>query len=69
MVEQVNKIPQVATGPQQTVASPCVSICALDEDDICRGCYRSLTEITGWMAMDDNQRREVLARAKIREQS
>jgi predicted Fe-S protein YdhL (DUF1289 family) len=29
-------------------ASPCVSICTLDDDDVCVGCHRSLNEITYW---------------------
>lgn len=42
------------------VASPCVSICALDDDDICSGCQRTAREITAWHAMDDDQRRAVI---------
>jgi predicted Fe-S protein YdhL (DUF1289 family) len=29
-------------------ASPCVQLCALDPTGICRGCGRSLDEITRW---------------------
>ncbi len=29
-------------------ASPCISICALDEQGYCLGCYRTLSEIAGW---------------------
>lgn len=31
-----------------TPASPCVSNCCLNKEDICLGCFRSLSEITGW---------------------
>ncbi|AIR87923.1 DUF1289 domain-containing protein [Pseudomonas cremoricolorata] len=48
---------EVAARP---VASPCVSICALDEQDICTGCQRSVEEISRWSRMSDQQRREVL---------
>jgi predicted Fe-S protein YdhL (DUF1289 family) len=48
------------------VPSPCVSICALNDDDICVGCYRSAREITEWMLMDDSERREVLRNANER---
>lgn len=44
------------------VKSPCVSICALDDDDICIGCQRSASEITSWGKLDNQQRRAVLAR-------
>jgi predicted Fe-S protein YdhL (DUF1289 family) len=45
---------------ERRVPSPCVSICALDNDDICLGCQRTVAEITGWNAMDNEQRRAVL---------
>lgn len=28
--------------------SPCVRNCCLDENDICLGCYRSLSETLNW---------------------
>ncbi|BAP43753.1 DUF1289 domain-containing protein [Pseudomonas sp. 21LCFQ02] len=45
---------------EKPVRSPCVSICALDDNDICTGCQRSVQEITGWSRMSNHQRREVL---------
>jgi predicted Fe-S protein YdhL (DUF1289 family) len=31
------------------VASPCLRICVVDETrDVCRGCYRTLDEISKW---------------------
>jgi len=42
------------------VASPCVSLCCLDEEDVCMGCFRHIDEITGWHGMNDDQRRELL---------
>ncbi|MET0126942.1 MAG: DUF1289 domain-containing protein [Pseudomonas caspiana] len=45
---------------ERRVASPCVSICALDDDDVCLGCQRTVKEITDWHAMDNDQRRAVL---------
>lgn len=49
------------TAPERPVASPCVSICALDEQDICTGCQRTVEEITRWSRMDNNERCAVLA--------
>ncbi|OPA85146.1 DUF1289 domain-containing protein [Pseudomonas fluorescens] len=46
--------------PERPVASPCVSICALDDDDLCIGCQRSAAEITRWGRMDNAERRQVL---------
>ncbi|MGA9856170.1 MAG: DUF1289 domain-containing protein [Gammaproteobacteria bacterium] len=42
------------------VASPCVSICCLDEDDICIGCGRTLDEIRRWSDMPVQEKRETL---------
>ncbi|MCO7513480.1 DUF1289 domain-containing protein [Pseudomonas guariconensis] len=45
---------------ERPVASPCVSVCALDEQDICVGCQRTVAEITRWGRMDNQERRQVL---------
>lgn len=49
------------------VRSPCVSVCALDERDICIGCHRTGDEITHWSRLTDEQRREVLVLVAERE--
>lgn len=51
------------------VASPCVSICALDESDLCTGCQRSIDEITRWGRMSNDERRDVLRRTQERAQA
>lgn len=48
------------------IASPCISICALDENDICVGCYRSGQEITRWSVADNIERRLILGSAAER---
>lgn len=50
----------------EIVASPCVSICALDEDDICVGCFRTGNEISYWGRLTAEQQREVLRRCDRR---
>jgi predicted Fe-S protein YdhL (DUF1289 family) len=47
-------------------ASPCISICALDENDICMGCYRSAAEITDWFMAGTVEKRQILERAEAR---
>ncbi len=54
------------TSVDKPVASPCVSVCALDEDDICTGCQRSIDEIRRWSRMDNLERRQVLLRCHER---
>ena len=51
------------TAPQ----SPCISVCLLDEHDICLGCYRSATEITDWFMAEPAAKRDILQRARQRE--
>jgi predicted Fe-S protein YdhL (DUF1289 family) len=50
------------------VSSPCVSICALDENDVCIGCQRTGDEITQWSRLSDEERRAVLEKVALREQ-
>ena len=47
--------------PERPVPSPCVNICALDDDDTCTGCQRTVSEITQWRKMSNDERRQVLA--------
>lgn len=47
--------------------SPCVSICALNDDDVCIGCQRTGQEIARWGIMTEEERREVLKKVASRE--
>lgn len=49
-----------------TVASPCSSLCKVDDKAICIGCGRSLDEIAGWLGMTDDDKQAVLNRAAER---
>ncbi|WP_439107767.1 DUF1289 domain-containing protein [Congregibacter sp.] len=53
----------------QEPASPCVSVCALDENDICMGCYRSAEEITDWFVANPSEKLEMLKKAKERREA
>jgi predicted Fe-S protein YdhL (DUF1289 family) len=44
----------------QEPQSPCISVCLLDQDDICTGCFRSAEEITDWFMSSAEQKREIL---------
>jgi predicted Fe-S protein YdhL (DUF1289 family) len=54
--------PRVGRGTelQKEPESPCISVCALDENDICMGCYRSASEITDWFMADVGEKREIV---------
>lgn len=47
-------------------ASPCISVCALDESDICMGCYRTAVEITDWFMATAQEKHEILQRSEAR---
>ena len=55
---------------EKPLRSPCVSICVLDEQDVCTGCQRTGQEISQWGKLNNEQRREVLAKSgqRAREQ-
>ena len=40
--------------------SPCISICSLDKNDVCEGCFRTGNEIVDWFTADDDRKREIL---------
>lgn len=42
------------------VASPCVGTCTLGPGDLCVGCFRSATEIAGWLGYSPAKRREIM---------
>ena len=48
------------------VPSPCVSICVLDDEDICQGCFRSAAEITDWFMESPEGKQQILERAIAR---
>lgn len=50
------------------VRSPCVQVCALDQNDVCIGCQRTGDEILRWSQMTNEERREVLRKVAIREE-
>jgi predicted Fe-S protein YdhL (DUF1289 family) len=51
---------------EQEPASPCISVCVLNTDDICLGCYRSAAEVTDWLMAGAEEKRKILLRAQER---
>ena len=46
--------------------SPCISVCALDDDGVCIGCYRSAEEIADWSMVSAGEKQEIVERARER---
>lgn len=42
--------------------SPCVGLCRLDEDGVCKGCNRTKLEVQRWAEMSDAERHLVMMR-------
>ncbi len=57
-------------GLRPVIESPCNRVCTLDPaSGLCRGCGRSLDEITRWTEMIDPEREQVIAAASRRSAS
>jgi predicted Fe-S protein YdhL (DUF1289 family) len=50
--------------PPSATPSPCVRNCTLNDQDVCLGCGRTLTDITGWSAMSEADKAACVARAR-----
>ena len=48
------------------VASPCIDVCELDADKVCRGCGRTTGEIEIWSRADNQLRRAIRHAAELR---
>lgn len=50
-----------APGPPRPIRTPCVQVCAIDDDSgLCLGCFRSLAEIAGWARLGDDARAAIM---------
>ena len=50
-----------ATAPTSGVASPCTSVCTIDQaSGLCAGCLRTLDEIANWIRLSDEEKRAVV---------
>lgn len=54
-------------GPSAMPASPCTGVCSIAPDSgLCRGCARTLAEITAWYRAGAEEKRAILARCEKR---
>ena len=44
----------------EKLASPCISLCRLNDKNICEGCFRTTEEIRNWVYLDDDQRQQII---------
>ena len=50
----------------EEIKSPCIKKCALNEENICTGCFRTIQEIITWSSADDRTKREIIALSEKR---
>ena len=49
------------------VSTPCVQVCVVDGDSgLCLGCFRTLSEIAGWGALEEAARAKIMAELPTR---
>jgi predicted Fe-S protein YdhL (DUF1289 family) len=51
----------------QYPASPCISVCSLDDDDRCVGCGRTLEQISRWALMSKDEQWAVVEQLSLRD--
>jgi hypothetical protein len=55
------------TGATRAPISPCIGVCILDPaSGFCRGCYRTIAEIAGWLDLTPEEKHRVVADAAAR---
>lgn len=53
---------------QTPVPSPCINVCEMGHDGLCRGCMRTIDEIVNWGSAGDDYKRAVWAEIRRREE-
>jgi len=48
-------------------SSPCVGVCALDRSGYCRGCWRTIAEISAWPRLSPEDRARILVEVATRQ--
>jgi|tagenome__1003787_1003787.scaffolds.fasta_scaffold14005194_1 predicted Fe-S protein YdhL (DUF1289 family) len=60
-------VPENDPVPSEPVSSPCTRVCVIDPvSKLCRGCLRTIDEITDWSGKSPAEKRAVLAVLKER---
>ncbi|NIV43140.1 MAG: DUF1289 domain-containing protein [Candidatus Dadabacteria bacterium] len=55
---------------RESSLSPCKSVCVLDDDkQMCKTCFRTITEIANWSRYSKDEKLEVLQKIELRTKS
>jgi predicted Fe-S protein YdhL (DUF1289 family) len=47
---------------KKKILSPCVSVCRIDDNNMCEGCGRTIKEIREWAIYSDKRRSIIMKR-------
>ncbi len=50
----------------QAIENPCIGDCRINPDEVCIGCGRNRDEKLDWIFMSDNEKKQVVIKAKER---
>jgi predicted Fe-S protein YdhL (DUF1289 family) len=49
----------------ENLDSPCIGICSTLFDDVCKGCGRTIMEVSNWVAMSPDEKKSVWRRITL----
>ncbi len=50
----------------QPIATPCIGVCRIGEDELCVGCLRNVDEISFWRLYSEEERQQAWQRIEQR---
>lgn len=49
------------------IKSPCIKVCAINTSSgYCKGCYRTIDEISSWMFLNNKEKKIILTKIETR---
>ncbi len=56
--------PSSSGGRFEATDTPCVGVCSTLYDEVCRGCGRTVAEVSNWVFYNDEEKRQVWERIR-----
>lgn len=50
----------------KSINTPCIRNCCLDDNDVCMGCFRTMSEIMAWSQANNDERESILKNVENR---
>lgn len=67
MASDENRLVEQEAAEDLRVRSPCVSLCKLDSNNRCLGCFRLSDEITYWTTFSNQEKQRIVDQCLLRE--